>query len=89
MKSRGCAIGLISLALATAVSPAALAAAGELDLSVSGNGKQNRHFKGGDNYAGDVAIQADGLPWPATRPTERSISTDLIRPFLASPIPAS
>ena len=60
MKSRRCAIGLISLALATAVSPAALAAAGELDLSFSGNGKQNRHFKGGDNHAGDVAIQADG-----------------------------
>ena len=60
MKSRRCAIGLISLALASAVSPAALAAAGELDLSFSGNGKQNRHFKGGDNYAGDVALQADG-----------------------------
>lgn len=60
MKSRRLAIGFVSLVLASVVSPAAHAVAGELDSSFSGDGKAMTHFRGGDNYARDVAIQADG-----------------------------
>jgi uncharacterized delta-60 repeat protein len=60
MKGRICSISLVSLALASALSPAALAVAGQLDSSFNGNGKAMTHFRGGDNYARDVALQPDG-----------------------------
>jgi uncharacterized delta-60 repeat protein len=60
MKARRWLAGFISFAFAAALSPAALAVAGELDSSFSGNGKLRTHFKGGENYGGDVAVQADG-----------------------------
>jgi hypothetical protein len=46
MKARRWLAGFISFAFAAALSPAALAVAGELDSSFSGNGKLRTHFKG-------------------------------------------
>jgi uncharacterized delta-60 repeat protein len=60
VRMRSCVIGLVSIALAAAASPAALAAPGQLDSSFSGNGKKKVRFTGGENYGQGVAIQPDG-----------------------------
>jgi uncharacterized delta-60 repeat protein len=58
--TRGFLIGLLSLALAAAVAPAAAAAPGQLDTTFSGDGKRTIHFRGGQNTPTDVAVQPDG-----------------------------
>ena len=58
--SRTCAVGFLGLVLAGVAVGAAAAAPGELDRSFSGDGKKTTRFTGGENYGGDVAVQADG-----------------------------
>lgn len=48
------------LACALVATPVALAAAGALDPSFSGDGKVRTNFTAGDDFAGGVAVQADG-----------------------------
>jgi uncharacterized delta-60 repeat protein len=71
MTKRSAVILLLAVGLALGQAVPAMAAAGDLDTTFSGDGKVATNFTSGDDFAWDVAIQSDGKIVAAGRTPDR------------------